>query len=145
MDVRQLQPGVVLLLPRLQGVSGCERRSCGTERRPGDQRNKGVAAAGRGGAALTFSRVVQEEALKELVLDGDLLRGVVRQDVLVAHVIQTWSTEKDVSEAEGRTPTGEGVAAHLVWRRGLGCRRGWPGTSPLRSGSAETEQQASRH
>ncbi len=26
-DVWQLQPGVVLLLPRLQGVSGCERRS----------------------------------------------------------------------------------------------------------------------
>lgn len=25
-DVGQLQPGVVLLLPRLQGVSGCERR-----------------------------------------------------------------------------------------------------------------------
>lgn len=26
-DVRELQPGVVLLLPRLQGVSGYERRS----------------------------------------------------------------------------------------------------------------------
>lgn len=25
-DVRELQPGVVLLLPCLQGISGCERR-----------------------------------------------------------------------------------------------------------------------
>lgn len=31
-DVRQLQPGVVLLLPRLQGVSGCERRSYSGEK-----------------------------------------------------------------------------------------------------------------
>lgn len=27
-DVRELQPGVVLLLPGLQGVPGCERGSC---------------------------------------------------------------------------------------------------------------------
>lgn len=42
-----------------------------------------------GGGALTFGRVVHEEALKQLVLDGDLLCRVVGQDVLVAHVVQT--------------------------------------------------------
>lgn len=41
-----------------------------------------------GGGAFTFRGVVREEALKELVLDGKLLRRVVWQDVFVAHVIQ---------------------------------------------------------
>lgn len=92
----------------------------------------------------TFSGVVQEEALKELVLNGNLLRRVVGQDVFMAHVIQTWATEKDVSKAE-RSPGREDVAAHLGWRRGLGCHRGWPGRSLLLSGTAETEQQANSH
>lgn len=37
----------------------------------------------------TFSRVVQEEALEQLVLDGKLLCRVIWQDVFMAHVIQT--------------------------------------------------------
>lgn len=37
----------------------------------------------------TFGRVVHEEALKQLVLDGSLLSGVVGQDVFMAHVVQT--------------------------------------------------------
>lgn len=37
----------------------------------------------------TFGRVVHEEALKELVLDGGLLCRVIGQDVFVAYVVQT--------------------------------------------------------
>lgn len=37
----------------------------------------------------TFSRVVHEEALKQLVLDGCLLCRVIGQDVFMAHIIQT--------------------------------------------------------
>jgi hypothetical protein len=39
--------------------------------------------------ALTFVRVEHEEALKQLVLDGDLLCGVVGQDVFMTHIVQT--------------------------------------------------------
>lgn len=42
----------------------------------------------------TFSRIVEEEALEQLVLNRNLLCRVIWQDVFMAHVIQTWSTEK---------------------------------------------------
>lgn len=35
----------------------------------------------------TFGGAVLEEALKELVLDGDLVGGIVGQDVLMAHIV----------------------------------------------------------
>lgn len=37
----------------------------------------------------TFGRVVHEEALKQLVLDGSLLSRVIGQDVFMAHIVQT--------------------------------------------------------
>lgn len=37
----------------------------------------------------TFGRVVHEEALKQLVLDGSLLCRVIGQDVFMAHIVQT--------------------------------------------------------
>lgn len=44
----------------------------------------------------TFSRVVHEEALKQLVLDGCLLCRVIGQDVFMAHIIQTWREETNM-------------------------------------------------
>lgn len=41
----------------------------------------------------TFGGVVHEEALEKLMLDGNLLCGVVGQDVFMAHIVQTWKTE----------------------------------------------------
>lgn len=35
----------------------------------------------------TFGRVEHEEALKQLMLDGNLLCGVVGQDVFMAHIV----------------------------------------------------------
>lgn len=46
----------------------------------------------------TFSLVVQEEALEQLVLDGNLLRGVIRQDVFMAHIIQTWEKTLNINK-----------------------------------------------
>lgn len=44
---------------------------------------------GSGRSMFTFGRVVREEALKQLVLDGSLLGGVIGQDVFMAHIVQT--------------------------------------------------------
>lgn len=38
---------------------------------------------------ITFGRVVHEETLKELMLNGNLLCGVVGQDVFVTNIVQT--------------------------------------------------------
>jgi len=38
---------------------------------------------------VTSGGVKHEEAFKQLMLDGDLLSGVVRQDVFMTHIIQT--------------------------------------------------------
>lgn len=45
------------------------------------------------GRVHTFGGVVHEEALKQLVLDGDLFCWVVGQDVFMAHVVQTWEEQ----------------------------------------------------
>lgn len=56
----------------------------------------------------------------------------------MAHIIQTWSTEKHFNKAERGKAMNTDAAAYLGWRTGLCCHRGWPGTSPLLSGTAET-------
>lgn len=103
-DIRQLQPGVVLLLPGLQGVSGCERRSYRGEETQNKISKLECELSRRGrrySVVFTFSRVVEEEALKQLVLNRKLLCRVIRQDVFMAHVIQTWPTgKKHLKKAE---------------------------------------------
>lgn len=56
----------------------------------------------------TFSGVVEEEALEQLVLNRNLLCRVIRQDVFMAHVIQTWSTEKVLKESWKLYSDGQG-------------------------------------
>lgn len=61
----------------------------------------------------TFCRVVHEEALKELVLDGSLLCRVIGQDVFVAHIIQTWKKKEPMSHlipSQKWWPTG-----NIIW------------------------------
>lgn len=91
-DIGQLQPGVVLLLPCLQGVSGCEWRRYKKRDKTYVHVKSAIVLSGdveTGGQNFTFSRVVQEEALEQLVLNGKLLCRVIWQDVFMAHVIQT--------------------------------------------------------
>lgn len=63
MHVAELQPGMVLLLPRLQRVARLEWR--------------------------IFVLVVREEFVKQLVVQGHLLLGHVGQDVLVTDVVES--------------------------------------------------------
>lgn len=60
----------------------------------------------------TFGRVVQEEALEQLVLDGGLLCRVIGQDVFMAHIVQTWRKNTDMRSHGDET---ENNYNHLKW------------------------------